>query len=162
VAGTGITVSNSTGAVTFGVAAATTSSLGAVQPDGTTITVSGGVISAATQPASGFTFSTTTQSSTLTLNFDGSTVVFWQPGTAGNRTITLGNFVANKKIQLWITPKAAPNTFTFTGVTGSQCSNGSNVYVLGGGGSGQTSMLIDIYSTTTSVGGVWIFAHGGV
>ena len=47
VAGTGITVSASTGAVTFGVAAATTSALGAVQPDGTTILVSGGVISTA-------------------------------------------------------------------------------------------------------------------
>jgi hypothetical protein len=96
------------------------------------------------------------------LNFDGPTQIFWQPGTAGNRTITLGNFVANKKIQLWITPKAGANTFTFTSVTGTQCSNGSNVFVLGGGGSGQTSMMLELFSTTTAVGGVWIFAIGGV
>ena len=159
VAGTGITVSTSTGAVTFGVATATTSSLGAVQPDGTTISVTAGVISAT---SSGFTFTTTTQASTLTLDFTGPAVVFWQPSAAGNRTITLTNITANRKIQLWITPKAAPNTFTFTSVTGSQCSNGSNVFTLSGGGAGQTSMMIELFSTSTAIGGVWAFAIGGV
>jgi hypothetical protein len=133
--------------------------LGAVQPDGTTISVTAGVISAT---SSGFTFTTTTQASTLTLDFTGPAVVFWQPSAAGNRTITLTNITANRKIQLWITPKAAPNTFTFTSVTGSQCSNGSNVFTLSGGGAGQTSMMIELFSTSTAIGGVWAFAIGGV
>ena len=109
-----------------------------------------------------FTDTVTTQASTLTVDFAGSSVIFWQPSANGNRAITLTNFIAGRSIKIFITPKAAPNTFTFTGVTGTQCSNGSNVYQLGGGGAGQSSMMIEIFSTGTVIGGVWIFASGGV
>jgi hypothetical protein len=34
--------------------------------------------------------------------------------------------------------------------------------VLECGGAAQASMMIEIFSTSTAVGGVWIFAYGGV
>jgi hypothetical protein len=74
----------------------------------------------------------------------------------------LTGFTAGRSVKLWITPNNAANTFTFTGVTAGQCSNGSNIYTVGGGGSAQSSMLIELFSTTTAVGGVWIMAYGGV
>jgi hypothetical protein len=111
---------------------------------------------------SDFTFTTTTQASTLTVDFTGPDQIFWQPSANGNRAITLTNFTANKKIKIFITPHATNNTFTFTGVTASQCSNGNNVYQLGGGGAGQSSMMIELFSTGTSISGVWLFAYGGV
>jgi hypothetical protein len=109
-----------------------------------------------------FTHTVTTQASTLTVDFAGSSVIFWQPSATGNRAITLTNFIAGRSVKIFITPKNAANTFTFTGVTNSQCSNGSNVYALGGGGAGQSSMMIEIFSTGTVIGGVWLFASGGV
>ena len=30
------------------------------------------------------------------------------------------------------------------------------------GGAAQASMMIELFSTTNAIGGVWIFAHGGV
>jgi hypothetical protein len=90
----------------------------------------------------------------------GPSVIFWQPSATGNRAITLSNFTAGRRVKIFITPKNANNTFTFTGVTASQCSNGSITYVLGGGGVAQSSMMIEIFSTTTAIGGVWIFGYG--
>jgi len=132
VAGTGVTISNSTGQVTVNAI------------------------------PSYFISTSTTQASTLTVDFTGPDVIFWQPSANGNRTVTLTNFTANRGIRIFITPHTGANTFTFTGVTASQCSNGSNVYQLGGGGAAQASMMIELFSTSTAVGGVWIFAYGGV
>jgi hypothetical protein len=117
-------------------------------------------ISSSTTGIDDFTSTVTTQASTLTVAFDGASVIFWQPGTAGNRAITLSNFTAGRRVKIFITPKAQNNTFTFTGVTASQCSNGSITYVLGGGGVAQSSMMIEVFSTTTAIGGVWIFGFG--
>jgi hypothetical protein len=132
VAGTGVTISNSTGQVTVNAI------------------------------PSYFISTSTTQISTLTVDFTGPDVIFWQPSDNGDRTVTLTNFTANRGIRIFITPHRAQDTFTFTGVTASQCSNGSNVFQLGGGGAAQASMMIELFSTSTAVGGVWIFAHGGV
>jgi hypothetical protein len=109
-----------------------------------------------------FSSTVTNQNTTLTVDIAGSSVIFWQPTVAGNRSITLTNFTAGRSVKIFITPKAGANTFTFTGVTGTQCSNGNNVYQLGGGGAGQSSMMIEIFCTTTAIGGVWLFASGGV
>jgi hypothetical protein len=132
VAGTGVTISNSTGQVTVNAI------------------------------PSYFISTSTTQASTLTVDFAGPDVIFWQPSANGNRTVTLTNFTANRGVRIFITPHTGANTFTFTGVTASQCSNGSNVYQLGGGGAAQASMMIELFSTTNAIGGVWIFAYGGV
>ena len=128
---------------------------------GVTISGSTGQVTISSTP-SNFISTSTTQASTLTVDFTGPDVIFWQPSANGNRTVTLTNFTANRGIRIFITPHAAANTFTFTGVTASQCSNGSNVYQLGGGGAAQASMMIELFSTSTAVGGVWIFAYGGV
>jgi hypothetical protein len=132
VAGTGVTISNSTGQVTVNAI------------------------------PSYFISTSTTQASTLTVDFTGPDVIFWQPSANGNRTVTLTNFTAHRGIRIFITPHRAQDTFTFTGVTASQCSNGSNVFQLGGGAAAQASMMIELFSTSTAVGGVWIFAHSGV
>lgn len=140
---------------------ATLSQIGGVKPDGTSITISNGIISSV--GGSGYTFTSTTQNSTLTVDMtSGPSVIFWQPTVNGNRSITLTNFTAGKSVKLWITPHQSGNTFTFTGVTGTQCSNNSNTFRLASGGAGQSSMMMEIFSTTTDVGGVWIFAHDGV
>jgi len=131
VAGAGVTISNSTGQVTI------------------------------SSTPSNFISTSTTQASTLTVDFTGPNVIFWQPSANGNRAVTLTNFTANRGVRIFITPHADANTFTFTGVTASQCSNGSNVYQLGGGGAAQASMMIELFSTSTAIGGVWIFAYGG-
>ena len=128
---------------------------------GVTISGSTGQVTISSTP-SNFISTSTTQASTLTVDFTGPDVIFWQPSANGNRTVTLTNFTANRGVRIFITPHAAANTFTFTGVTASQCSNGSNVYQLGGGGAAQASMMIEIFSTSNAVGGVWIFAYGGV
>ena len=54
------------------------------------------------------------------------------------------------------------STQAFTGATAAQFSNGSITYVLGGGGTAQASMMIELFSTTSAIGGVWAFAYGGV
>jgi hypothetical protein len=128
---------------------------------GVTISGSTGQVTISSTP-SNFISTSTTQASTLTVDFTGPDVIFWQPSANGNRTVTLTNFTANRGVRIFITPHTGANTFTFTGVTASQCSNGSNVYQLGGGGAAQASMMIELFSTSTSVGGVWIFAYGGV
>lgn len=108
-----------------------------------------------------FTSNVTTQASTLTVDVtNGPSVIFWQPSANGNRSITLSNFTAGRRIKIFITPHASNNIFTFTGVTASQCSNGVNTFVLGGGGVAQSSMMIEVFSTTSAIGGVWIFGFG--
>ena len=109
-----------------------------------------------------FQSTSTTQASTLTVDFSGPSLIFWKPSANANRSITLTNFTPGRRIKLWITPNAAPNTFTFTGATASQFSNGSITFQLAGGGAGQTSMMIELFSTTSAIGGVWAFAYGGV
>jgi hypothetical protein len=141
---------------------ASTSTFGIARVDGTTITANAGVISA-NAGVDSFTSLVTTQITTLAVDMTSSpSVIFWQPSANGNRAITLSNFTAGRRIKIFITPHRAQDTFTFTGVTGSQCSNGSNVFQLGGGGAAQASMMIEVFSTTALIGGVWIFAHGGV
>ena len=167
-AGTGTQVSTSTGAVTvwntvpaYTLPTASTSTLGGVKVDGTSITINSGVISATPATPDAFTSTSTTQASTLAVDMTtGPSMIFWQPGTAGNRAVTLSNFTAGRRVKIFITPKAGINVFTFTGVTASQCSNGVNTFVLGGGGVAQSSMMIEIFSTTTAIGGVWIFGYG--
>ena len=108
-----------------------------------------------------FTSNVTTQITTLAVDMtNGPTMIFWQPSSAGDRAITLSNFTAGRRVKIFITPKANPNKFTFTGVTASQCSNGLNNFVLGGGGVAQSSMMIEVLSTTSAIGGVWIFGFG--
>jgi len=109
-----------------------------------------------------FQSTSTTQASTLTVDFTGPSVIFWKPSTNANRSITLTNFTAGRKVKLWITPNNAFNTFTFTGATASQFSNGSITFTLAGGGAAQASMMIELFSTTSAIGGVWAFAYGGV
>jgi len=132
VAGTGVTISNPTGQVTVNAI------------------------------PSYFISTSTTQASTLTVDFTGPDVIFWQPSAGGPRAVTLTNFTANRGVRIFITPHGGPDKFTFTGVTASQCSDGSITYTLGGGGAAQASMMIEIFSTTNAIGGVWIFAYGGV
>jgi hypothetical protein len=113
-------------------------------------------------PPGFFTSTTTTQASTLTVDFTGPSVIFWQPSANGNRAVTLTNFAAGRSVKIFITPHGGADNFTFTGVTASQCSDKSITYELGGGGAGQASMMIELFSTTTNIGGVWLFAYGGV
>jgi hypothetical protein len=160
--GTSVTISSGViSATPYTLPTATTTVLGGVKVDGTTITISSGVISATPTDVDSFTSTVTTQSSTLAVDMTtGSSVIFWQPSANGNRSITLSNFTAGRRVKIFITPHRAQDTFTFTGVTASQCSNGSITYVLGGGGVAQSSMMIEIFSTTTAIGGVWIFGYG--
>jgi hypothetical protein len=138
---------------------ASTSTFGIAKVDGTTITANAGVISA----VDSFTSTVTTQITTLAVNMtSGPTMIFWQPSANGNRAITLSNFTAGRRVKIFITPHRQQDTFTFTGVTGSQCSNGSNVFQIGGGGASQASMMIEVFSLDGAIGQVWIFAYGGV
>jgi hypothetical protein len=67
-----------------------------------------------------------------------------------------------RSVKLWITPNNNANTFTFTGATAAQFSNNSITFTLGGGGTGQASMMIELFCTTSAIGGVWAFAYGGI
>jgi hypothetical protein len=160
--GTSITISSGVVSATpYTLPTATTTVLGGVKVDGTSITISSGIISAIPTGIDSFTSLVTTQITTLAVDMTtGPTMIFWQPSATGNRTITLSNFTAGRRVKIFITPKAGNNTFTFTGVTATQCSNGSITYVLGGGGVAQSSMMIEVLSTTTAIGGVWIFGFG--
>jgi hypothetical protein len=142
---------------------ASTSTFGIAKVDGTTITANAGVISAVPSAVDAFTSLVTTQITTLAVDMTaGPSMIFWQPSANGNRAITLSNFTAGRRVKIFITPHRDTDIFTFTGVTGSQCSNGSNAFILAGGGAAQDSMMIEVFSTTALIGGVWIFAHGGV
>lgn len=140
---------------------ASTSTFGIAKVDGTTITANAGVISAVPTGVDSFTSLVTTQITTLAVDMTtGPSMIFWQPSANGNRSITLSDFTAGRRVKIFITPHRAQDIFTFTGVTASQCSNGVNTFVLGGGGVAQSSMMIEVFSTTTAIGGVWIFGFG--
>ena len=150
VAGTGITVSASTGAVTFGVAAATTSALGAVQPDGTTILVSGGVISTAAAASP----TTVTTPAAITVSMAGSGFYIYTPSTNANVTITLGTFTAGRTVRMFITPQSGGQTFNFTGVTTAQ--NNLAKTTVKCVGFGVNNIIAEIFCTTTAIGGIYI------
>jgi hypothetical protein len=150
VAGTGITVSASTGAVTFGVAAATTSALGAVQPDGTTILVSGGVISTAAAASP----TTVTTPAAITVSMAGPGFYIYTPSTNANVTITLGTFTAGRTVRMFITPQAGGQTFNFSGVTTAQ--NSLNKTTVKCVGPGVNNIIAEIFCTTTAIGGIYI------
>jgi hypothetical protein len=153
----------STGNLTLGgtIDKASASTFGIAKVDGTTITATAGVISAVPTGVDSFTSLVTTQITTLAVDMTtGPSMIFWQPSANGNRAITLSNFTAGRRVKIFITPHRLQDIFTFTGVTASQCSNGVNTFIIGGGGVAQNSMMIEIFSTTTAIGGVWIFGYG--
>ena len=140
---------------------ASTSTFGIAKVDGTTITANAGVISAVQTGVDSFTSLVTTQITTLAVDMTtGPSMIFWQPSANGNRAITLSNFTAGRRVKIFITPHRVQDIFTFTGVTASQCSNGKDNFVIGGGGVAQSSMMIEVLSTTAAIGGVWIFGFG--
>ena len=149
VAGTGITVSSGTGASTIGLAAATTSSLGGVQPDGTTISVSAGVISS-TQS----TVTTVTTPAAITVSMSGPGMYVYTPSTNANVTVTLGTFTAGRIVRMYITPQVYYQTFNFTGVTTAQ--NNLNKTTVRCVGPGVNNIIAEIFCTTTAIGGIYI------
>jgi hypothetical protein len=133
IAGTGTAVSTSTGAVTIWAIPNVISSTGS------------------------------TTASNYTIDMSGPSFVHWQPSATGSRTITLSNFIPGRKVEVFITPKATADVFTVSNVTPSQCSNNKNTFTIQGvGASAQTSFMLQIYSTTNDVGGVWIFGSSSV
>jgi hypothetical protein len=160
--GTSVTISSGTiSATPYTLPTATTTVLGGVKVDGTSITISSGVISATPTTVDAFSSLVTTQITTLAVDMTtGPSMIFWQPSANGNRAITLSNFTAGRRVKIFITPHRLQDIFTFTGVTASQCSNGVNTFIIGGGGVAQNSMMIEVFSTTTAIGGVWIFGFG--
>jgi hypothetical protein len=149
VAGTGITVSSGTGASTIGLAAATTSSLGGVQPDGATITVSAGVISS-TQS----TVTTVTTPAAITVSMAGPGMYVYTPSTNANVTITLGTFTAGRIVRMYITPQAGAQTFNFSGVTTAQ--NNLNKTTVKCVGPGVNNIIAEVHCTTGAIGGIYI------
>jgi hypothetical protein len=132
-AGTGTAVSTSTGAVTVWVVPQAITSTGS------------------------------TTASNYTIDLSGPTFVHWQPTANGNRTITLTGFTAGRKVEVFITPHQTSDTFTVSGVTPRNCSNNTNIFTNHNiGGSQQDSFMLQIYSTTNDIGGVWIFGSGSV
>jgi hypothetical protein len=155
-AGTGTAVSTSTGNITvwntysYTLPVATTSTLGGVEVDGTSIVVNGsGVISTvATQVTS------TTTAAAITVPLNGAGMYIYTPSTNANVTVTLSNFTPGRTVRMFITPAAGPQTFSFTGVTAGQTSlNKINPKLIGGGA---TSMIAEIYCTTNVIGGIYI------
>ena len=132
-AGTGTAVSTSTGAVTIWAVPNTITSTGS------------------------------TTASNYTIDLSGPSFVHWQPSANGSRTITLSNFTPGRKVEVFITPHTTNDVFTVSGVTASQCSNNKNTFTINGvGASAQTSFMLQIYCTTDTVGGIWIFGSSSV
>jgi hypothetical protein len=128
---------------------------------GTAVSTSTGDVTVWAVPIITSTGSTT--ASNYTIDLSGPTFVHWQPSANGNRTITLTGFTPGRKVELWITPHATNDIFTVTGVTGSQCSNGHNTFTMNGvGASQQSSFIMQIYCTTDTIGGVWIYGNGSL
>jgi len=104
-----------------------------------------------------------TTATDYTIDMSGPSFVHWQPSANGNRNITLSNFTPDRKVEVFITPYSVQDIFTVTNVTPSQCSNNKNNFTINGvGASAQTSFMLQIYSTTSDVGGVWIFGSSSV
>jgi hypothetical protein len=114
------------------------------------VTISGNITTGYTTPT------TSTTAAAITVNLNADSMYVYTPSTTANVTVTLANFVAGRTMRMFITPAAAAQTFTFTGVSVGQTTlNKINPRILGGAGA-PTMMLIEIYSTTTAVGGVFL------
>jgi hypothetical protein len=129
---------------------------------GTAVSTSTGAVTVWAVPQA-ITSTGSTTASNYTIDLSGPTFVHWQPSANGNRTITLGGFTPGRKVELWITPHTTNDIFTVTGVTASQCSNGHNTFTMNGvGASQQSSFIMQIYCTTSDIGGVWIYGNGSL
>jgi len=130
---------------------------------GTAITTSTGAVTIWAIPQAITSTTGTSTATNLTVDLSGPTFVHWQPSANGSRTITLTGFAPGRKTEVFITPHATADVFTVSGVTASQCSNNKNTFTIQGvGASAQTSFMLQIYSTTNDVGGVWIFGSSSV
>ena len=130
---------------------------------GTQVSTSTGAVTIWALPAQAITSTGTTIASNYTLDLSGPTFVHWQPSANGSRTITLTGFTPGRKTEVFITPHSTNDVFTVSGVTASQCSNNKNTFTINGvGASAQTSFMLQIYCTTDTVGGVWIFGSSCV
>ena len=130
---------------------------------GTQVSTSTGAVTIWALPAQAITSTGTTTASNYTLDLSGPTFVHWQPSANGSRTITLTGFTPGRKTEVFITPHSTTDVFTVSGVTASQCSNNKNTFTINGvGASAQTSFMLQIYCTTDTVGGVWIFGSSCV
>ena len=130
---------------------------------GTAVSTSTGAVTVWALPAQAITSTGSTTASNYTIDLSGPTFVHWQPSANGNRTITLTGFTAGRKTEVFITPHSTNDVFTVSGVTASQCSNGITTFTNHNiGGSQQDSFMLQIYCTTDTIGGVWIFGSGSV
>jgi len=123
---------------------------------GTAVSTSTGDVTVWAVPIITSTGSTT--ATDYTIDMSGPSFVHWQPSANGDRNITLSNFTPDRKVEVFITPHRVQDIFTVTNVTPSQCSNNKNNF----SASAQTSFMLQIYSTTSDVGGVWIFGSSSV
>lgn len=153
VAGTGISVSGATGAVTI----TNTGVKSIVAGYDVTISGSTGAVTVNSLP----TVTSTTSISGYTLDFTGPGMVTWAPTANGNQTITLTNYTAGRIVRLFITPHAAGDTYTVTGLTVGQSFNGKNNFKLVGGVAGLTSMIAEFYCTSSAEGGVYLNVING-
>lgn len=153
VAGTGISVSGATGAVTI----TNTGVTSIVAGYDVTISGSTGAVTVNSLP----TVTSTTSISGYTLDFTGPGMVTWAPTANGNQTITLTNYTAGRIVRLFITPHAAGDTYTVTGLTVGQSFNGKNNFKLVGGVAGLTSMIAEFYCTSSAEGGVYLNVING-
>jgi hypothetical protein len=129
---------------------------------GTAVSTSTGAVTIWNIPQS-ITYTSTTTTSGLTVDFSGPTFITWQPSGNGTRTITLTGFTPGRKVEMFITPHATNDVFTVSGVTTSQCSNGKNTFTMNGvGASQQSSFILQFYCTTNAIGGVWIYGNGSL
>ena len=153
VAGTGISVSGATGAVTI-------TNIGVTSiVAGYDVTISGSTGAVTVNNLK--TVSSTTSTSGYTVDFTGPGMVTWAPTANGNQTITLTNYTAGRIVRLFITPHAAGDTYTVTGLTVGQSFNGKNNFKLVGGVAGLTSMIAEFYCTTSAEGGVYLNVVNG-
>ena len=129
---------------------------------GTQVSSSTGAVTVWAVPQA-ITSTGTTQASNYTIDLSGPTFIHWQPSANGARTITLTGFTPGRRVEVFITPHTANDIFTVSGVTGSQCSNGHNTFTMNGvGASEQSSFILQIYCTTSDIGGVWIYGNGSL
>ena len=129
---------------------------------GTAISTSTGAVTIWVVPQS-ITTTSTTSATNLTVDLSGPSFITWQPTANGNRTITLTGFTPGRKVEMFITPHTNNDIFTVSGVTTTQCSNGKNTFTMNGvGASQQNSFILQFYSTTNAIGGVWIYGNGSL
>ena len=156
-AGTGISITGGTTSL-GGTVTITNSGVTSIVA-GYDVTVSGstGAVTVNSLP----TVTSTTTTSGYTVDFTGPGMVTWAPTANGNQTITLTNYTAGRIVRLFITPHAAGDTYTVTGLTVGQSFNGKNNFKLVGGVAGLTSMIAEFYCTTSAEGGVYLNVVNG-